>query len=96
MPTTTVSVAAGPLTRRGLVAPFGWIPVADTDPADGGHRLHFEWGDPHLNVIAHYPDEIERTADGLRVRRCCTGTPPTPRRCWSSTSPRSSPSRPPT
>jgi ureidoglycolate hydrolase len=46
-------------------APFGWLPVADTDPSDGRETLHYEWGDPHLNVIAHAADEVEHTADGL-------------------------------
>src|SRR5260370_41093924 len=47
-------------------APFGWIPVPDTDASDGAHRLEFEWGDPHVNVISHAPDEVEHDADGLR------------------------------
>lgn len=46
-------------------APFGWLPVADTDPADGTRTLHFEWGDPHLNVISHTSDEVEQTERGL-------------------------------
>jgi ureidoglycolate hydrolase len=46
-------------------APFGWLPVADTDPSDGRETLHYEWGDPHLNVISHAADEVEHTADGL-------------------------------
>lgn len=46
-------------------APFGWLPVADTDPADGRHTLRYELGDPHLNVIAHGPDEVERSEHGL-------------------------------
>ncbi|HLX88850.1 MAG TPA: ureidoglycolate lyase [Acidimicrobiales bacterium] len=44
---------------------FGWIPVEDTDPADGRERLTFSWGDPHLNVIMHGPEEIEHRPDGL-------------------------------
>jgi hypothetical protein len=43
---------------------FGWLPVADTDPADGAHTLSFDWGDPHLNVIAHAYDEIDHTDGG--------------------------------
>jgi ureidoglycolate hydrolase len=58
------SISAGPLTAESW-APFGWLPVADTDPADARHTLHFEWGDPHLNVIAHAPDEVEHTERGL-------------------------------
>jgi len=46
-------------------APFGWLPVADTDPADGASTLHYEWADPHLNVIGHAPDEVEHTDTGL-------------------------------
>jgi hypothetical protein len=50
-------------------APFGWIPVADTDVADGAHRLAFEWQDAHVNVISHAPDEVERVGEGLRCDR---------------------------
>ncbi len=57
-------VLAEPLTPEAW-APFGWLPVADTDPTDGERTLHFEWSDPHLNVIAHAPEEVERTAGGL-------------------------------
>lgn len=45
-------------------APFGWLPVADTDPADGAHTLTFEWADPHLNVISHTYEEVEHTERG--------------------------------
>src|ERR1700732_5327111 len=48
-------------------APFGWVPVRDTDAADGAHRLEFAWHDPHVNVISHAPDDVERSSDGL----CC-------------------------
>jgi ureidoglycolate lyase len=47
-------------------APFGWLPRADTDPADGEHTLHYEWHDAHLNTIEHRTDEVEATASGLR------------------------------
>lgn len=40
-------------------APFGWLPVADTDPGDGRSRLRFDDDDPHLNVIAHHRGELE-------------------------------------
>ena len=59
-------VVAEPLTADAW-APFGWIPVPDTDPADGTERLAFEWADPHVNVISHAADEIERNGDEL----CC-------------------------
>lgn len=49
----------------GSFEPFGWLPVADTDPSDGERRLEFEWGDPHLNVISHEPGEVRHTARGL-------------------------------
>jgi ureidoglycolate hydrolase len=45
-------------------APFGWLPRPDSDPADGAQTLHFEWSDPHLNVIAHAYDEVEHTEAG--------------------------------
>ncbi len=46
-------------------APFGWLPVRDTDPADGQSRLEFAWNDVHLNLIAHFTDEVPHTDDGL-------------------------------
>ncbi|MEI8000071.1 MAG: ureidoglycolate lyase [Actinomycetes bacterium] len=46
-------------------APFGWLPLPDTDPDDGVQTLHFEWDDEHVNVIAHTADEVERTPDGV-------------------------------
>jgi ureidoglycolate hydrolase len=45
--------------------PFGWLPRADTDPADGTDRLHYEWDDEHLNLIHHRRDEVPATSDGL-------------------------------
>lgn len=57
-------LTAGMLTAADW-APFGWLPVADTDPADAGFTYEFAWGDPHVNVISHAPDEIEHTAGGL-------------------------------
>jgi ureidoglycolate hydrolase len=59
---------ARPLTTEAW-EPFGWVPVADTDPADGVQTLHFEWADPHLNVIAHTYDEIDHNAEGAVVAR---------------------------
>jgi ureidoglycolate hydrolase len=50
-------------------APFGWLPVADTDPSDGKNTLEFTWGDPHLNVIAHAFDEVDHQAGGTVVGR---------------------------
>jgi ureidoglycolate hydrolase len=47
-------------------SPFGWLPVADTDPADGEHTLHFAWDDAHLNTIQHTASEIDSTEHGLR------------------------------
>jgi ureidoglycolate hydrolase len=58
-----VRLEAEPLTAEGW-APFGWLPRPDTDPADGEQTLHFEWADPHLNVIAHAYDEVEHTDAG--------------------------------
>ena len=54
-----------PLTREEW-APFGWLPVADTDPRDGAETLEFAWTDPHLNVIGHRRDEVPAIAGGLR------------------------------
>ncbi len=47
-------------------SPFGWLPVADTDPRDGEHRMTFEWGDAHVNLIGHARSEIPETPRGLR------------------------------
>ncbi len=47
-------------------SPFGWLPVADTDPRDGEHRMTFEWADAHVNLIGHARAEVPETARGLR------------------------------
>jgi ureidoglycolate hydrolase len=54
-----------PLTADGW-APFGWLPVADTDPRDGDHRLEFAWQDVHVNLIGHARDEVPEVPGGLR------------------------------
>jgi ureidoglycolate hydrolase len=70
----TVTHGASP-TRRVLVpeplteaawSPFGWLPVADTDPRDGSHPMVFEWSDPNVNLIGHTRDEVPETPDGVR------------------------------
>lgn len=53
------------LTEDGW-APFGWLPVADTDPRDGAHRLEYQWADPHVNVIGHARSEVPAIPGGLR------------------------------
>lgn len=58
-------VRAAPLTADAW-APFGWLPLDDTDPDDGRHRLRFDWQDPHLNVIAHDAEEVTRVGEALR------------------------------
>ncbi|MFL6241152.1 MAG: ureidoglycolate lyase [Actinomycetes bacterium] len=65
---TRLTLEPGRLTEQEW-APFGWLPVADTDPSDGTNTLHFAWGDPHLNVIAHAYDEIEHRPEGAVVAR---------------------------
>lgn len=45
-------------------APFGWIPVDDTDPRDATFTYEFLWGDVHVNLISHAADEIEHTERG--------------------------------
>ncbi len=57
-------LTAEPLTADRW-APFGWLPVADTDPRDATFTYEFEWGDPHVNVISHAADEVERVDDRL-------------------------------
>jgi ureidoglycolate hydrolase len=46
-------------------APFGWLPVADTDPRDGQARLDFAWHDVHANLIGHRRDEVPAVPGGL-------------------------------
>ena len=60
-------------------APFGWLPVADTDPRDGEQRMTFEWADAHVNLIGHARSEVPETADTASAARCCSATTPTPR-----------------
>jgi len=64
----TTRLVAAPVSAEAW-APFGWVPVPDTDPNDGSHRLEFAWGDPHANVISHTPDEVARRGDGLVCER---------------------------
>ena len=47
-------------------SPFGWLPVEDTDPRDGDHRLEFAWQDVHVNRIGHRRDEVPAVPGGLR------------------------------
>jgi ureidoglycolate hydrolase len=47
-------------------SPFGWLPVADTDPRDGKDTMTFEWADAHVNLIGHGRAEVPETAGGLR------------------------------
>ena len=61
-------IVADPV-RPDTWAPFGWIPRADTDPADGQERLTYQWDDAHVNVISHAPDEVVRDRDGLHCDR---------------------------
>ena len=58
------TLPAAPLTAAAW-APFGWLPVADTDPADAAIAYEFAWNDPHVNVISHAPAEVEHTDRGL-------------------------------
>ena len=38
--------------------------MADTDPADGPHRLEFAWDDVHVNRIGHRRDEVPAVPGG--------------------------------
>ena len=58
-----VTLPSSPLTEAAW-EPFGWLPVPDTDPRDALNRLHFEWADPNLNVIAHEYGEVQHTDRG--------------------------------
>ena len=65
MSTARRQVRPEPLSAEAW-APFGWLPVADTDPSDGDHRLSFAWNDVHLNIIGHSRGEVPESAAGLR------------------------------
>lgn len=58
-------VVPRPLTEAAW-APFGWLPVVDTDPRDGENRMAFEWDDVHVNLIGHTRSEVPATDKGLR------------------------------
>lgn len=58
-------MVAAPLSEDAW-APFGWLPVADTDPRDGEHHMTFEWDDAHVNLIGHARSEVPATEHGLR------------------------------
>jgi ureidoglycolate hydrolase len=58
------ALRAGPLTEDRW-APFGWLPVRDTHPHDGESRLEFALDDVHLNIIAHFTDEVPHLNGGL-------------------------------
>jgi ureidoglycolate hydrolase len=60
----TRRILAQPLDA-GLWEPFGWLPRRDSDALDGSQTLHFEWQDPHANVICHRADEVPHTSEGL-------------------------------
>jgi ureidoglycolate hydrolase len=60
---TPIRLTAAPLTAAAW-APFGWLPVYDTDPVDPTLQYEFAWNDPHVNFITHFFDEVEHTDDG--------------------------------
>jgi ureidoglycolate hydrolase len=65
MPGETRTIVPARLSEEAW-SPFGWLPVADTDPRDGRHRLAYEWADAHVNLIGHARHEVPATARGLR------------------------------
>lgn len=67
MDATANRIEPEPLTPTGW-APFGWLPVPDTDPEDGSERLSFAWGDVHVNLIGHRRDEVPVLTDGLQCQ----------------------------
>lgn len=56
-----------PVTREGW-SPFGWLPVADTDPRDGDEVLDYDWHDVHVNRIGHRRDEVPEVPGGYRCQ----------------------------
>src|SRR5580692_415601 len=59
------ALLAEPLSEEAW-KPFGWLPVADTDPRDGDHQMTFEWSDAHVNLIGHARSEVPETPSGYR------------------------------
>lgn len=59
----TIALQPEPLSAAAF-APFGWLPVDDSDPRDRTFTYEFTWGDAHVNVISHSPDEVEHTERG--------------------------------
>src|SRR5215218_7474155 len=59
----TLVLEPEPLTEAAF-ARFGWLPVDDTNPRDRDLTYEFAWGDTHVNVISHAPDEVEHTERG--------------------------------
>lgn len=59
----SIVLEPGPLTDAAW-APFGWIPVDDSDPRDATFTYEFLWGDVHVNLISHAADEVERNERG--------------------------------
>jgi ureidoglycolate hydrolase len=59
----TLVLEPEPLTEAAFAA-FGWLPVDDSNPRDRDLTYEFEWGDTHVNVISHAPDEVEHTDRG--------------------------------
>src|ERR1700730_8382516 len=59
----TRAVAPGRLSGDAW-SPFGWLPVADTDPRDGEHRMTFEWSDAHVNLIGHARGQAPKAPRG--------------------------------
>ncbi len=60
----TLTLTAVPLTAENW-APFGQIPVKDTEPVDPV-RLEFTRGDPHFNFIGHFWTELD-VEDGAPI-----------------------------
>lgn len=63
----TIPLATSPISENAW-APFGWLPVDDTDPRDATLTYEFAWGDAHVNVIGHAFDEVEHTERGTVCR----------------------------
>lgn len=64
MPETAMTITAQRFDPAGW-APYGWVPVPDSDPRDGRSRLEYQWDDVHLNLIGHNADEVPHTERGL-------------------------------
>ena len=55
----TLTITPEPLTANAW-APFGWLPLPDTDAADGDQTLEFAWADAHVHEETYDDAEYDQ------------------------------------